>query len=786
VDTFLQYTILGLVTGSVYGIAASGLVVTYTTSGIFNFAHGAVAMLAAFTYWQVRFDWGWPAPVALVVVLGVLAPLLGAALYGVVMRGLRGTSEVARIVVPVSVMLGFLALSTWVWDPTPRTPRLFLPFFGADQTVSVLGVNLTWHEIGAVIVAAVVAVGLRLLFFSSRTGVAMRAVVDDPDLLELNAGRPERLAMASWALGAFLAALAGLLITPILGSAMSANALTLLVIDAFAAAMFGRLRSLPRTFLGAIVLGLAGSYVVGYFPADDWTWTGNFRVSLPMIALFVVLLFLPQDRLRGMSLQRARERYRLPSLRSALVAAVALVAGMWLLRALLAPTAVNDLAFGMTAALIALSLVLLTGYAGEINLAVLSFGAIGAIIVHHFGTTGSGSGARSTLLGYALAAVVCALVGALVALPSLRLRGLYLALSTMAFGVFVSNMILREITERKLPLIHTRFSIFPSGNLGVPRPKFGPLDLASPQTYLMFLTVLFAVLGVGLVALRHSSYGRRLTAMRDSPAAAATLGQSLVTLKLSVFMLSAAIAGVGGALMTAQIGSANLDRFDIFLSLSLLMLTVVGGIGYVSGALFGGILFGVFFLALQNTFDKLGTDHADLDGLFDFLAQLTTVLPALMGVSIGRNPTGAVEQMIVNLGPVRRARPVLVAGVATVGVAYVLARNETISNWWLIVVTAVVVGLMPLGAKLLAPSAAPAAGAGAGGVPGGPTAVPAELPADLPLELVGVERPYSVADREMLDAALGVASRSHDGARERRVAPAGAGAGSHDDEPEGA
>ncbi len=400
-ETFLQYTILGLVTGGVYGIAASGLVVTYTTSGIFNFAHGAVAMLSAFTYWQLRFGWGWPAPVALVVVLGVLAPLLGALLYGVVMRGLRGTSEVARIVVPVSVMLGFLALSTWVWDPTPSSPRLFLMFFGADKTVSVAGVNLAWHEIAAMVIAIVVALGLRFMFRSTRTGVAMRAVVDDPDLLELNAGRPERLAMASWALGAFLAALAGVLITPIQGSAMSAQALTLLVIDAFAAAMFGRLRSVPRTFVGALVLGLAGSYVIGYFPADDWTWTGNFRVSLPMIALFVVLLFLPQDRLRGATVLRSRERYRMPSVRTAVIAAVVLVAGMWLLRGLLAPTAINSMTFGMAAAVIALSLVLLTGYAGEINLAVLSFGAIGAIVVHHFGITGSGRDARSTLFGYA-------------------------------------------------------------------------------------------------------------------------------------------------------------------------------------------------------------------------------------------------------------------------------------------------------------------------------------------------------------------------------------------------
>jgi branched-subunit amino acid ABC-type transport system permease component len=749
VDTFLQYTIIGLVTGGVYGIAASGLVVTYTTSGIFNFAHGAVAMLAAFTYWQMRWGWGWPAPIALLVVLGVLAPLLGAALYGVVMRGLRNVSEVARIVVPVSVTLGFLALSTWIWDPTPRTPRLFPLFFGAGKTVTVGGVNLAWHELGAMVIAVLVAVGLRFLFVATRTGVAMRAVVDDPDLLELNAGKPERLAMASWALGAFLAALAGVLITPIQGSTMSATALTLLVIDAFAAAMFGRLRSVPRTFIGALVLGLAGSYVIGYFPGDKWTWVGNFRVSLPMIALFVVLLFLPQDRLRGATVLRTRERYRMPSMRNALIGAAALIVGMYLVRELLAPTAVNTLAFGMTAALIALSLVLLTGYAGEINLAVLSFGAIGAIIVHHYGVDGSGPGAHSTLFGYVLAAVVCAVVGALVALPSLRLRGLYLALSTLAFGVFVSNMILREIVERKLPLIHTRFSIFPSGNLGVPRPKFGPLDLESMPSFLMFVTVLFAVLGVGLVALRHSGYGRRLTAMKDSPAASATLGQSMVTLKLSVFMLSAAIAGVGGALMTAQIGSANLDRFDIFLSLSLLMLTVVAGIGYVSGALMGGLLFGVFFVALQSTFDKLGADHPDYEGTFEFLAQLTTVLPALLGVSIGRDPTGAVERILTDLGPLKRVRSAVIGAIGVVAVAYLMARNGTISNWWLIVVTGLVLLALNVVTKRVTAADRRRAETAA-------AALPDAASADLPLELVGVARPFTVADREMLDAALGV------------------------------
>src|SRR4051794_442137 len=497
---FLQYTILGLVLGAVYGIAACGLVVTYTTSGIFNFAHGAIAMLGTFAYWQVRFGWGWPAPVALLVVLGLAAPLLGAALYLGVMRGLRGTAEVTRIVVPISVMLGFLALSTWVWDPTPSTPRTIQKFFGADNEVRVFGVNVTWHELIAVAMAVVIAVGLRYLFFHTRSGVAMRGVVDDPALLELTGGRPEVLATLSWALGAFLAVLAGILITPIQGGSLTATALTLLVIDAFAAAMFGRLRSLPRTFVGALVLGLAANYVIGYFPSDKWTWTGNFRLSLPMILLFVVLLVLPQDRLRGATVLRTREQFRLPSLRSAVMAALVLVGVVLLLTAIVAATTLGTLTVGMTFAVIALSLVLLTGYSGAINLAAMSFGAIGAIVVFHYGQDGSGPAARSNLLGYVLAMAVCAVVGGLVALPALRLRGLYLALATLAFGVFVSRFVLAEIAPRKLPIVHWRFTVFPGGNLVVGRPKLGPIDLDSQTSFLVAVTVVFAVLGVGLIA----------------------------------------------------------------------------------------------------------------------------------------------------------------------------------------------------------------------------------------------------------------------------------------------
>jgi hypothetical protein len=184
------------------------------------------------------------------------------------------------------------------------------------------------------------------------------------------------------------------------------------------------------------------------------------------------------------------------------------------------------------------------------------------------------------------------------------------------------------------------------------------------------------------------------------------------------------------------------------------MLTVVGGIGYVSGALFGGLAAGVLFVTMQNTFDKLGTDHRDLEGLFEFLANLTLVLPALMGVSIGRNPTGAVERIVVDFGPVRRVRPVLVGAIAAVGAGYLLARNGTISNWWFVVIVLAVIAAMPAAARKLAPEAYATLGWGAQAAPVGGAGT------DVPLELVGVSRPYTAADREMLDAALGVGSET--------------------------
>jgi branched-chain amino acid transport system permease protein len=695
---FLAYTITGLVTGAVYAIAASGLVLTYTTSGIFNFAQGALAMLGAFVYWQFRYGWNWPAPVALILVLLILAPLVGALLYVGIMRGLRNTAEVTKIVVTVSVMLGIIALAQWIWSPT--TPRNDIPFFGESAKFKFLGVYVTDHEVIALGAAVLIGVGMRYLFQRTRTGVAMRAVVDNPALLELNGGRPERLAAISWAMGGALAALAGVLITPISGGALDVSTLTLLVLDAIAAAMFGRLRSLPRTFIGAIVLGLASNYVLAYFPTT-WEWASNFRISLPMIVLFVVLLVLPQDRLRGVVL-RSRERFKVPTLRSAGLWAAILLAAILLLEQIMTTEAITALTVGMTFAIIALSLTLLTGYAGEINLAPVAFGAIATIFVFHLGLSGIGLHSRITLGGILIGVAAAAVIGGLIALPALRLRGLYLALATLAFGVFVSDMIIGDVTPHILPIFHTHFSIFTNGTLNVPKVKVGPLDLSAPKAFLTTVTVVFAVIGIGLIALRHSAYGRRLAAMKDSPAATATLGQNLVKLKLSVFVLSAAIAGLGGILMSSASISVNPNSYLIFISLTLVMLTVVGGIGNVAGALMGGVLAGVGFQAITSTFQNIYSAHA---GPWNFLANLSLVAPALIGVSLGRNPSGAIGQIVEGYAPLWRAKPVLAGGILLEAAAYLLVLTKVMSNWWFVLATAVIALGLPLVGKLLMPGA---------------------------------------------------------------------------------
>ncbi|WP_244928798.1 ABC transporter permease [Nocardioides sp. W7] len=737
---FLTFTVLGLVLGSVYAIAASGLVLTYNTSGIFNFAHGAQAMIGAFLYYQLQVVWGVPTLLAVLILLLVVGPVMGFLLHRFIMGGLRDTAEVTKIVVTVAILLGFVSLSHWVWDP--QEARMSKMFFGVDSYVTVGGVVIRYHEIICLLAAAAIAIGLRLLFTRSRMGVLMRATVDDPDLLRLNGHDPERIAALAWALGSTLAVLAGILITPVAGGALEANALTLLVIDAFAAALFGRLRSIPRTFVGAVALGLASTYLVAYAPTE-WTWITNLRDALPMIILFIVLLVLPQDRLRGAAV-RTRERYEVPTVRRAAVWALVMVVVTVAFRQLIDDSSVGTLVLGLSFAIVALSLTLLTGYAGELNLAPISFGAIATIVAFHSGISGEGLDSRMSIVGLVLGVLAAAVTGALVALPALRLRGLYLALATLAFGGFVSSMVLRE-TQTRSWFGHD-FAVFPNGNLIMSPLKVGPLDLANQDTFLYTVAAVFAVLGVGVVALRNSGYGRRLAAMKDSPAAAVMLGQRLVRLKLSVFMISTGIAGLGGIFMSMALSSVTSEHFVYTLSLSLVMLTVVGGIGYVSGALFGGLLAGGGFALVVGTFNELSIEHPVHTETFSLLSHLFLVATALIGIGVGENPSGNLYQIFGSQRLLSRAPEVRYAALGLTAVLYVLTFVEVIGTWTFGIALMVLWLALPALGTALRPTR---------------LLTPEQLEArrTTPLELVGIDTPYPETLAEHLDRELGLPAR---------------------------
>jgi branched-chain amino acid transport system permease protein len=368
--------------------------------------------------------------------------------------------------------------------------------------------------------------------------------------------------------------------------------------------MVGRLRSLPLTFAGGLALGLAEAYAIWLLPGS---LLNKIRPSLPIIFLYVVLLLLPQARLRGGRLAATRRPPRVASLRESLAGGAAMVLVALVLAGALGVTTLATLGQGVVLGIIMLSLVLLTGYAGQVSLAQMTFVGVGAFAMGRF--FGGGS-----LWGILLAAVLSGAIGALAALPALRLHGLYLALSTLAFAEAMSAIFFKN--EHVFGY---------GGHLAVHRPDILGISFAGERAYFVLVCVVFALAGIGVLALRRSSFGRRLVAMKDSEAACATLGINLTRTKLLVFTLSAALAGVGGVFYGGLRGQVGPADFEMLQSLVLLLLVSISGINTVSGALFGGVTFGLFPKLQQH---------------FPQLRNLTYLGAGMGAVAIGRNPNG--------------------------------------------------------------------------------------------------------------------------------------------------
>jgi branched-chain amino acid transport system permease protein len=619
VEAFLNFTIIGIITGAIYAVAASGLVVTYTTSGIFNFAHGAIGMVMAFMYWELRVNHHWPAPFALVVVLLVLSPLVGALIERLLMRNLRGGDTGTSLVVTVGLLLVLIGFAQIVWPP--NTVRALTPFFG-DSHIRILGLNVSYHQITMLLTAVAVAILLRFILYRTRPGIAMRAVVDDRNLAALNGAQPYRVSQMSWALGSTLAAAAGILLAPQLN--LEVFALTFLVVKGYAAAMVGKLVNLPLTFAGAVALGLVESYARWKLPNTGF-WP-HITANLPTIFLLVVVVALPAVRLRAGRVV-TMVAPRVPGRREATAGGLALVLVGVVAANVLHGSNLSLISNGVGISIILLSLVLLTGYGGQISLAHFTIAGVGAFT---FGKLAPGGGP----LALVAVAGVCAVVGALIALPALRLQGLYLALLTLAIAVLADSVFFLDS------------HVLGRGQLNIHRLSIPGLSASGAKANLILLVAIFALGGSAVLAIRRGPFGRLLGAMRDSPAACATLGLDLTRVKLGVFALSAAMCGVGGALWGASKGAVTGLDFIYVQSLVLLLILTIGGVNTITGAFLGGL-----FLAVANIVNP----H-----LPERYQQLTLLATGLGAMTIARNPNGVAGLLALTADQVRtrlRGRP---------------------------------------------------------------------------------------------------------------------------------
>ena len=555
---FLPFIVIGLATGAVYGLAGIGLVLTYKTSGIFNFGYGAIAELVAFCFYFLNIH-GLPWGAAAAISLLVFAPILGLVLE-LVARTLGGADETIKVVATVGLILIVESIGS-LWYPTnPPTFPDFLP----QSTVRMLGVNVTWAQIILFLFSAVAAATLYWFFRSVRSGIVMRGVVDNADLVSMSGDDPVLVRRRAWVIGSVFAGVAGLFLAPSL--TLDGATLTTAVFAAFGAAAIGYFTNLPLTFVGGLFVGVASALVDKY--SATVSWVGGLPPALPFIVLFVVLIVLPRRLLvqrRLAATMRVRHAYHAPPRVRLTAGAIAI--GLLAVVPIIQAGKVDVWSAALINMILFLSLGLLVRRSGQISLCHLAFAAVGAAAFGHF----AGNDGLPWLLALVLASLVAVPVGALIAIPAVRVSGVFLALATLGFGILMEQA------------FYTRDFMFGSSTLGLnsPRPavSIGGWNLSTDTGFYYLLLIITVLVVVTLTVINRARLGRLLEAMADSPLALETHGTTSSVLKVIVFCIVSAIAAMAGALEAMLFHFGIGTYFPSFSSLTLVALVVIVTIG---------------------------------------------------------------------------------------------------------------------------------------------------------------------------------------------------------------
>jgi ABC-type branched-subunit amino acid transport system ATPase component/branched-subunit amino acid ABC-type transport system permease component len=642
VTDVLPFILAGLTVGSVYALAGSGLVLTFKTSGIFNFGHGALATVAVYVFYYLHVEHGLSLPVSLAVsVLGTGVVL------GILMERLARSLADVPVALQVAATVGLILVAQAGAQLAFGVSPLLFPHYLPQDTVEVSGVVVTYEQIVIMAVALVATAALAVFFRRFRLGLAMRAVVDDPTLLALNGTSPVAVRRAAWIAGSVFVCLSGVLLAPSVN--LDSMVLTLLVVQSFGAAAIGRFSNLPLTYVGGLAIGVTSALVSRYVSQSS-PLLGGLSQSVPYLVLFVALVLTPRSKLvdRSVVAGRPASTWRAPSrvklVGSLILLAVLAIGPFWY------GARLSSYTVALTYVLLFLSLGLLVKSSNQVSLAQVGFAAVGCVAF----STARVDWGLPWPLAVALAAAITVPIGALVALPAIRLSGVFLALGTLACGLVLEVM------------FYNSDLMFGPSTAGLPMPRPQALGLDSDRGYYYLVLAVVVVCTLFLVQLNRMRLGRLLRGLGESPIALETSGASVRLTKLIVFSLSAAMAAVAGALYGSTFTNVGGLSFQSFSSLSLVVLLLL-----MPGSEPWYAVLGAFALVVLPTFLPGGEKPTEIMTLVFGLSivvsglqhgrhpglprRLTSWFDRLGGVRASADPAPAAPQ--ATSGPVARRVP---------------------------------------------------------------------------------------------------------------------------------
>jgi ABC-type branched-subunit amino acid transport system ATPase component/ABC-type branched-subunit amino acid transport system permease subunit len=591
--------VVGAIIGLTYALLAAGLVLIFRASRVINFAHGQIGALCAGVLAKLVLDLHWPFVLALVAVLA-LGGAIGAAVELGIVRRLFDAPRLLLFVATLGVSQLLLVI------------QFMLPKVEGSQGTSVFpsplswawrvgGVRLASPEIMVILIAPLVVIAMGLFLTRTRSGLAVRAASDNADMSELSGISTRRVSTMVWVIAGSLSALTSVLLAPVQGTLVNTPSAALgpgLLMPALAAGLVGGLTSLPWTLVGGVVIGIAQSLLVVHFPTTPGV------VDLFMFLAILVLVLVRRVRVQddsagqwslAMRVKPMPERLR-PVWWAAnlgrIVAAATVAVAVLLPLVITAAGRVFLFSTVLVIALVGLSVTVLTGWAGQLSLGQFAFTGLGAVSAAALVARG-----YSFSVAVAYASVAGCVAAVLVGFPALRVKGLFLAVTTMAFAVATQGWLLR-------------LDVFTNGNPSnyhLPRSTlFGFIDLTSQRSYYYFCLVVLALAAAATSRLRSSGIGRSIVAMRDNEPCASSFGLSPTVAKLSAFAFAGTLAALAGALyagLNVYFGQGAIGGTSPFgpeQSLQIVAMAVIGGLGSVGGTLVGAL----YVVGLPALFDN--------------------------------------------------------------------------------------------------------------------------------------------------------------------------------------